>query len=200
MRYKIVIIILFFITTACVDTHKELFVSKVNIENLREMLTRQKCHNKAIFIFDPACPTCIYYLTNEFPLIHNKFLDSLDYVFISTDTIPFEKYKKFFYSIGITRGHLLSLHKNKQDYLQANEKIISKVIQCVFSNTEEIHVQGFPISAIANKDNKLKLEYYCIEDSSIIIRPKPWHEFYVSSLNEIDFDTIEDLVDENEFQ
>ena len=134
----------------------------------------------------------MFYLQKEYPIMQNNFLDSIDYVFISTDTIPFENYKKFFHSIGITRGHLLSLHKNHQDYLQTNEEVISEAIQYIFSNEENIQTHGFPISAIANKENKLKLEYYRKNDSTTILRPKPWHNFYSLSLNEIDFDKIDD--------
>ena len=192
MKCKLLIFLFLCIFVSCVDTHKKLFVSETNIENLKNTLTKQKCHNKAIFIFDPSCPTCILYLQKEYPAIQNKFSNSIDYVFIATDMIPFENYKKFFHSIGITRGHLFSLHKNDQDYLLTNEEIISNVIQNVFSNAEDIYIQGFPVTAIANKENKLKLEYYRINDSTTIIRPKPWHNFYSLNLNEIDFDKIDD--------
>jgi hypothetical protein len=187
----LLILLFFFVLLACIDTHKELFISEVNTETLKRMLTNQKCHNKAIFIFDPACPTCIFYLRNEYPVMQRKFLDSIDYVFISTDTIPLEKYKQFFQSIGIKKGHLLSLHKNDSDYLQTNEKIISRAIQYLFLNKEDIYIRGFPISAMVNKENKVKLEYYVMDDSNAIIRPQPWHRLYLSNLSEIDFNVID---------
>jgi len=191
MKYKIIILIFFFVLTACVNTHKNLFVSEVNIETLKEMLVNQKCHNKAIFIFDPGCPTCMFYLQNEYPIMQRNFLDSIDYIFISVESIEFEKYKDFFYSIGIKAGRLLYWHEHNPDYLQQNGKInMSKAMQYLFSNKEDMYVRGFPISAITNKENRLKLEYYLAVDSTLVIRPQPWHKLYLSNLNEIDFNKI----------
>ena len=193
MKYKLLILVCFFVMVSCVDTHKDIFVSGVNIEDLSKILTKQKCHNKAIFIFDPGCPTCIFYLQNEFPVMQKQFLDSVDYVFIAMDTIPFEKYKEFFHSIGIKTGHLLSLRKDNQNDSQTKEKILSEAMQYLFSNKEDIHIKGFPISAIANKENRLKLEYFRLNDSTLIIQPQPWHRLDSLSLEEIDFNTIDSV-------
>jgi len=193
MKYKLIIPICLFVLTACVNTHKDLFVSQVDINTLKEMLTNQKCHNKAVFIFDPGCPTCLFYLRNEYPVMQTKFLDSIDYVFVSIETIDFEKYKEFFHSIGIKSGCLLSLHENNPDYLQPDGKInMSKTMQYVFSNKENMYIKGFPVSAMANKENRLKLEHYLTEDSTFVIRPKPWHKLDTLSLDKIDFDKIDD--------
>lgn len=55
-----------------------------------------------------------------------------------------------------------------------------------------VYIPGFPTSAMANQENILKLEYYRMYDSSsIIIRPRPWHKLYLSNLNEIDFNVID---------
>ncbi len=192
MKYKFLILIFFFVLVACVNTHKEIFISEINMEDLKKILTNQTCHNKAIFIFDPACPTCMFYLRNEYTVMQNIFLDSVDYVFISIDTIQLEQCKKLFNSIGIKAGYLLSLHENNPDYLQGNGKVnISKVIQYIFSNEEEIYIRGLPVSAMANKENKLKLEYYLMDDNTFIIRPQPWHKLYLSNLSEIDFNIID---------
>jgi len=194
MKYKILNLTLFFVLSACIDdTHNEIIVSEVNIETLKKVLIKQKCHNKAIFIFNPACSTCMYYLEEEYPIMRNKFLDSIDYVFISVDTIPLEKYKSFFHNIGIKAGQLFVLCEDNPAYLYINEKIdISKVMQYLFSN-ERIYIQGFPVSTMVNRENKIKLEYYPKSNSSsIIIRPQPWHRLYMSNLCEIDFDVIDD--------
>jgi len=192
MKNQLLILIFFFLLTACVDTHKDLFVSEVNIEILKKMLANQKCHHKAIFIFDPACPTCKFYLQNEYSVMQNKFLDSVDYVFISVVTIDFEKYKKFFQAIGIKAGHLFCLREENFEYLQPNGKInMSKVIQYMFSNEENIYIKGFPVSAMVNKENNLKLECYLMDDSISIIQPQPWHRLDSLYLNEIDFNKID---------
>jgi hypothetical protein len=192
MKYKLLILISFFVLTACVNTHKDIFVSDVTIENLKKILVNQTCHNKAIFIFDSACPTCMLYLRKEYVSMQNKFLDSIDYVFISIDTIQSEKYKKGFHTIGIKAGCLFLLHEYNPDYLQANGKVnISKIIQYLFSNEENTYIIGFPISAMVNKENKLKLEYYHMDDSNTIIRPQPWHRLYLSNLSEMDFNVID---------
>ena len=191
MKYKLLILVCFFVMVSCVDTHKDIFVSEVNIEDLGKILTKQKCRNKAIFIFDPACPTCMFYLRNEYPIMQNKFLDSIDYVFISVDTIPLEKYKEYFQKIGIKTGHLLSLRKSNQNDFQTKEKIISEAMQYLFFNKEDIHIKGFPVSAMANKENRLKLEYYRMNDSTLIIQPQPWHRLDSFSLDRIDFNVID---------
>ena len=192
MKYKLSILIFFLVLSACVNTHKDLFVSEVNIEILKEMLVNQKCHNKAIFIFDPACPTCMFYLRNEYPVMQSKYLDTIDYIFISVDTIQLERYKDFFHTIGIKAGRLLSLRENNPEYLQLDGKInISKVMQYLFPNEVFIYIKGFPASAMVNKENKLKLEYYLMDDSTVIIQPQPWHRLYLSNLDEIDFNKID---------
>ena len=192
MKHKILILNFFFVLTACVDTHKEIFVSEVNLDDLKKMLISQTCHNKSIFIFDPGCPICMFYLRNEYPVMQNKFLDSIDYVFISVDTISFEKYKFFFRAIGVKAGRLLILREKNPAYLQETGKInISKAIQYLFSNEVNIQIKGFPISAMTNKENKLKLEYFLMEDSTFIIQPQPWHRLYLSNLNEINFNVVD---------
>jgi len=194
MKYKLFILIFCIILSSCVNTHKKIFVSEVNIETLKEMLENQKCHHKAIFIFDPNCPTCMFYLQNEYPVMQNKFSDSIDYVFISVDCIEFEKYKDFFHSIGIKAGRLLCLRENNSDYLQQNGKInISKAMQYLFPNEVDMYIKGFPISAMTNKENKLKLEYYLLDDSTLIIQPQPWHRLDSLSLGKIDFNKIDNF-------
>ena len=195
MKYKLLLLVSFFVFNACIDTHKDIFVSEVTIEKLKEILIKQKCHNKAIFIFDPRCPTCMFYLRNEYPIMRNKFLDSIDYVFISVDTIDFEVYKKFFQTIGIKNGYLFSLQKKNIDNFHTNEKIISEAMQYLFANKENIYTIGFPISAMANKENKLKLTYCCIDDSTTVIMPQPWHYLCLSNLNEINFNIIDIFAD-----
>ena len=161
-------------------------------ETLKKILENQKCHNKAIFIFNPSCPTCMFYLQNEYPIMQNNFLDSIDYVFISIDTIDFEKYKKFFHAIGINAGHLLVLLEKNPNYLQETGEInMSKAMQYLFSNEVNVHIKGFPASAMTNKENKVKLEYYLMEDGTFIIQPQPWHRLDSLSLNEIDFNKID---------
>jgi hypothetical protein len=189
---KLLILTSFFVLVTCVNTHKDLFVLEVNIETLKEMLVNQKCHNKAIFIFDPGCPTCMFYLRDEYPIMKNKYLDSIDYIFISVDTIQVERYIKFFNSIGIKAGHLFTLQENNSKYLQLDGKInISKVIQHLFPNEVDMYIKGFPVSAMANKANKLKLEYYLMDDSTFIIQPQPWHRLDSLSLGKIDFNKID---------
>jgi len=189
MRYAFLILV--FLLISCVDVHKKIFVADVNVEGLKMMLTNQICHNKAIFIFDPDCPTCMFYLRNEYPIMQNKYLDSIDYIFISVGTIQLERYKDFFNTIGIKSGRLFSLRENDSNYLQPNGKInISKVVQYLFSNKENMYIRGFPASAMTNKENKLKLEYYLMDDSTVIIQPQPWHRLYSSNLDEIDFNII----------
>ena len=193
MKYKLFILIFSFILTTCVNTHKDIFVSEVNVEDLKRRLTNHACHNKAIFIFDPGCPRCMLYLQNEYIIMQDKFSDSIDYMFISTHPISFEQYKDFFYRIGIYTGHLFSLNEKDSEYLQKNGEIdILKIMKYLFSNEEDMSIIGYPISAIANKENKLKLEYYNINDSVSIIRPQPWHRLYLSNLDEINFDKIDD--------
>jgi len=196
MKDKLLILIFLFVLGACVNKHKELRVSEVNIETLNKVLKNRKCHNKAIFIFNPACPTCMSYLQEEYPIMQNKFKDSIDYIYISIDTIPLEEYKQFFHSIGIKTGDLFSLCENNPNYLLSNGKInFTKITQYLFSNKESISIRGFPISAMVNKENKLKLEYYLLDDRySMIIRPQPWHKLYLSNLDEIDFNVIENYV------
>ena len=194
VNHKFLILFSCFVLTACVNTHKDMFVAKVSVESLKKMLTNQTCHNKAIFIFDPACPTCMFYLQNEYSVMQDKFLDSVDYVFISASTISLEKYRDFFHTIGIKTGYLFSLQESNLDFLQGNEKIdILKTIKYLFPNKEDINIIGYPISAMANKENRLKLEYYMMKDSSVIIRPQPWHKLYLSNLNEIDFYAIDSI-------
>jgi hypothetical protein len=194
MKYKLLIFIFLLLFFSCVDTHKKLFVAEVSIKELKQMLTNQTCHNKAIFIFDPACPTCMFYLQNEYPIMQNRFQDSIDYVFISMDVIPLEKYKQFFHSIGINAGHLLFLREKNIAYWQENGKFnMSKIVQYWFSNKESIYIKGFPVSAMTNKENKLQLEYFLMDDSTSIIQPRPWHRLDSLSLDKIDFNTIENL-------
>ena len=177
---------------ACISSHKELLTAEINIETLKRVLSNQKSHDKAIFIFDPGCSVCMFNLRNEYPIMQNKFSNSLDYIFISIDTIPLEEYKFFFNSIGITVGKLFSINENNPDYLLPSGKVdFLKAVQYLFSTEENVCVWGFPISAMANKDNKLKLEYYLMGDSSIIIRPQPWYKLYSSSLDKIDFNVID---------
>jgi hypothetical protein len=189
---KLFTLIFFFIFVACISSHKELSTSEVDIETLRKILINQKCHNKAIFIFDPGCSVCMFNLHNEYPVMQNKFSNSLDYVFISVDTIPLEEYKLFFNAIGIKVGHLFSINENNPDYLLPSGKVnFLKMVQYLFSTEKDVCVWGFPISAIANKNNNLKLEYYLMGDSSIIIRPQPWYRLNLSNLDEIDFSIID---------
>jgi hypothetical protein len=195
MKYKLLTLIFFIIVTACVDTHKEIVVSEVSIETLKKMLINNKCHNKAIFIFNPDCSTCMFYLKEEYSIMQSKFLDSIDYIFISVDTIPLKEYKDFFRTIGIKNGHLFSLCESNPDYLLSNRRInFTNITKYLFSNEENVRILGFPVSAMANKENKIKLEYYLMSDrSSIIIRPQPWHRLYLSSLYEIDFNIIDNF-------
>jgi hypothetical protein len=44
---------------------------------------------------------------------------------------------------------------------------------------------------MTNKENKLKLEYFLMGDSTFIIQPQPWHSLDSLSLNEIDFNKID---------
>jgi hypothetical protein len=193
LKHTLLILIFFFVLAGCVDTHKNIFISGVKVVDLKRIVSNQTCHHKAIFIFDPTCPVCMFYLHNEYPVMQSRFSDSIDYIFISADTISFEKYKKFFQTIGIKTGRLLSLQDNNPDYLQENGKInIQKVMQYLFPNEDNMYIPGFPVSAMANKENKLKLECYVMDDSNAIIRPQPWHKLYLSNLSQIDFNIIDD--------
>ena len=103
-----------------------------------------------------------------------------------------KRYKKFFHTIGIKAGHLFALRENNPEYLQLNGEInISKAMQHLFLNGENVYVKGFPASAMVNKENKLKLECYLMNDSTSIIQPQPWHRLDSLSLNEIDFNKID---------
>ncbi len=196
MKYQYFILIISAVLTSCVDTHKDIFTSEVSVESLKTILENQTCHNKAVFIFDPACPTCMFYLQDEYPIMQERFLDSIDYIFIAVDTIPLDQYKIFFHAIGIKTGHLLSLQEKNPVYLQSNGNIdISTIIKYLFTNGEDMRIIGFPLSALASKANRLKLEYHFMNDSVSIIRPKPWHKLYSPGLNEIDFSAIDNYTD-----
>jgi hypothetical protein len=192
MKYRILFLILSFILNACVDTHKDMFVSKVRISDLKGKLIKQKCHNQAIFIFDPSCPICMHYLSEQYLLMQDKFLDSIDYIFISTDTLHHVDYKKYFSTIGVKAGSLFFIDENNFSYLKIDEKIkILKEILFIFSNKDNIVIQGFPISLMADKDNRIKLECFSVDDTTSIIRPKPWHELCELNISEIDFNEID---------
>jgi len=63
-------------------------------------------------------------------------------------------------------------------------------MQYLFSNND-IYTSGYPIPAMANKENKLKLEAYRMNDSTTIILLQTWHTLYLSNLSEIDFEKID---------
>ncbi|MDR0603863.1 MAG: hypothetical protein LBG80_06125 [Bacteroidales bacterium] len=44
---------------------------------------------------------------------------------------------------------------------------------------------------MADKENRMKLECFLMDDSTSIIRPKPWHNLCESNLSEIDFNKID---------
>lgn len=84
-------------------------VHNCDIKEINGLLRHKSRKAKAVYIFDLTCGQCHAYLLKSYPLMTDRFKDSLSYYFITTDTLGKMYGLKYLTDMGIESGHLILL-------------------------------------------------------------------------------------------
>jgi hypothetical protein len=194
---KVLLYFIFILTTSCFfDSQCHLVECSVTVDQIKKNIDNDNKNYKALYFFDPACGACRIYLSNIYKEMLIKYKDSLSFYFI-VGNLKYKKHSKsFLRNLGVKQGLLIYLKDSTGEYINDKKYVkISNTINYIFSPKHPIITIGFPVSAIADKNNHLKIEKVkYLNEVNINYRPVPWHKFTDIDFNSIDFIKIEDTV------